>query len=161
MIWDTQPEAAGAGSSWKRVSSLVGGAHKEIYETPKSLSTLLWRETDVYRKPTMYKPLFFYIPDIKDFLLVGVCTESDTPHCLYRLFSLYWCFWYIVLLNDCTDLRSKKRTHWSVPPEILCLLFGTYTYWFYWLWEKRLKRCCYWDILFTGLLHTIKRNFVA
>ena len=101
------------------------------------------------------------VPGIKDFLLVGVCTESDTPHCLYRLFSLYWCFWYIVLLNDCTDLRSKKRTHWSVPPEILCLLFGTYTYWFYWLWEKRLKRCCYWDILFTGLLHTIKRNFVA
>ena len=101
------------------------------------------------------------VPGIKDFLLVGVCTESDTPHCLYRLFSLYWCFWYIVLLNDCTDLRSKKRTHWSIPPEILCLLFGTYTYWFYWLWEKRLKRCCYWDILFTGLLHTIKRNFVA
>ena len=40
-IWDTQPEAVGAGSSWKRVSSSVGGAHKETYETPKSLSTLL------------------------------------------------------------------------------------------------------------------------
>ena len=30
MIWETQAEAVGAGSSWKRVSSLVGGAHKEM-----------------------------------------------------------------------------------------------------------------------------------
>ena len=60
MIWDTQPEAAGAGSSWKIFSSLVGRAHKEIYETPKSPSTRLWWETDLYRKPIMCKPIFHF-----------------------------------------------------------------------------------------------------
>ena len=32
-----------------------------MYQAPKSPSTRLWRETDLYKKPIMYKPLFFFL----------------------------------------------------------------------------------------------------
>ena len=43
-IWETQPETVGAGAPGKQIvlqRGEMGGACKEMYETPKSLSRLL------------------------------------------------------------------------------------------------------------------------